>query len=136
MAKYKVYNDRLTNILPGAEIGDDTTIGAFTEIGKAVSIGTNCKIQAFVFIPKGVHIGNGVFIGPSVVFTNDRYPSAKEYGLYEITTVEDDVAIGAGSTIRCGITLGKGCRIGAGSMVTKDVAPGALVVGNPAREVK
>ena len=130
-----VWKPELTNILPGAQIGDTTTIGAFTEIGKDVIIGEKCKIQAFVFIPKGVEIGNNVFIGPSVTFTNDRYPSSADYGKYETTTVADCVSIGAGSTIRCGIILHKGSIIGAGSVVTKDVPAFETWAGNPARRI-
>lgn len=129
---YKVWKPGLTNILPGADIGDGTTIGAFTEIGRDVVIGRGCKIQAFVFIPKGVTIGEDVFIGPSVTFTNDRYPSSLDYGKFEETIVRDRAAIGAGSTIRCGVTIGKGAVVGAGSVVTKDVPDGATVKGNPA----
>ena len=123
------------NILDGAYIGAKCNIGAYSEIGSDVHIGNRCKIQARVFIPKGVILGDDVFIGPGVTFTNDRYPNSKEYGKFEKTIVEDNVSIGAASTIRCGITIGEGARIGAGSVVTKDVKPGILVVGNPAREV-
>lgn len=133
---YKVWKPELTNILPGAIIGEGTTIGAFTEIGKDVVIGSNCKIQAFVFIPKGVTLGNNVFIGPSVTFTNDRYPSSTEYGKYEETIVQDGANIGAGSTIRCGVTIGAGSTVGAGSVVTQDVPPNTTVYGNPARGKK
>jgi acetyltransferase-like isoleucine patch superfamily enzyme len=122
-------------IAPTAVIGEYTKIGNFTEVGDAVTIGKRCKIQAFNFLPKGVTIGDRVFLGPKVCFTNDRYPSAIDYGKFEETIVEDGVAIGAGSTIRCGITIGKGARIGAGSVVTRSVPAGALVYGNPAREV-
>jgi len=128
----KIWKPELTNILPGAVIGEGTSIAAFTEIGKNVIIGNNCKIQAFVFIPKGVMIGSGVFIGPSVTFTNDRYPSSIEYGKFEKTFVEDNVSIGAGSTIRCGVTLGAGSIIGAGSVVTNDVPAGEVWYGVPA----
>lgn len=131
----KIWKPELTNILPGAVIGDNTSIGAFTEVGKDVIIGEDCKIQAMVFIPKGVEIGDRVFIGPCVCFTNDRYPSSKYYGKFEKTIVGDGASIGAGSTIRCGITIGQAARIGAGSVVVKDVPDGALVFGNPAKEV-
>lgn len=132
--KYKVWNPHLCWIADSAVIGEDTTIGNFTEIGKEVVIGCRCKIQAFNFLPKGVKIGNDVFLGPKVCFTNDRYPSAKEYGLFEETIVEDGASIGAGSTIRCGIKIGMGAKIGAGSVVTRDVPAGATVYGNPAKE--
>ena len=118
----------------GAEIGENTKIGAFVEIRKGVKIGKNVKIEPFVFIPEGVEIGDCVFIGPNVVFTNDIYPSScnnsgdlKEE--YEITTtiIKNSVSIGAQSVIKCGITIGKGALIGLGSTVTKDI-PGEVVV--------
>ncbi|MBI2675141.1 MAG: N-acetyltransferase [Candidatus Aenigmarchaeota archaeon] len=129
----------------GCEIGDSTKIGCFVEIKKGVRVGKNCKIEPFAFIPEGVTIGDGVFIGPHVCFTNDKYPaavnpdgspkSASDWSLKE-TVVEDNVSIGAGSVILPGLRIGKAAVIGAGSVVTKDVAPGATVVGNPAREMR
>ena len=108
-----------------SEIGKDTRIGAFVEIGNA-KIGDNCSIQAFTFICGGVEIGNHVFIGPHVCFTNDKYPEAHGAWVRRKTIVEDNVSIGANSTILPGITLGKGCKIAAGSIVTKDVKEGEL----------
>lgn len=125
---------KLCNILPGAKIGENCSVGAYTEIGQDVIIGDRCKIQSGVFIPKGVTIGNDVFIGPHVIMTNDRYPSAKDYGKFESTVVEDGANIGAGTTIRCGVKIGSGATIGAGSVVTKDVPPNSTVYGNPAKE--
>jgi len=128
-----VYNPGLVFISRTAEIGEGCRIGNFTEIGQDVKIGNGCKIQAYVFLPKGVRIGNNVFIGPGVVFTNDRYPSATHYGKFEETHVEESANIGAGSTIRCGITIGKGSTIGAGSVVTKDVPAGSTIKGVAAK---
>jgi len=98
----------------------------YTWIGDKVEIGDGSKIQAFAFIPNGVKIGKNCFIGPHVCFTNDLYPAAQ--GVWNLlkTIVEDDVSIGANSTILCGITLHKGCRIAAHSIVTKDVPEGEL----------
>jgi acetyltransferase-like isoleucine patch superfamily enzyme len=126
--KSNIYCDR---------IGQDCNIAAMVEIQQGASVGDRCRIGPFTFIPRGVHIGNEVFIGPGVVFTNDLYPNAREAnaGQWEMrdTMVEDDVAIGANATVLCGLTLGRGCLIGAGSVVTRSVPPYAVVSGNPAR---
>ena len=131
----KIWHPELSNIYGSGSIGKDCNIGTLVEIRSPV-IGDRCKIQAFVFIPEGVTIGDDVFIGPHVCFTNDKYPSAVDYGGFRETIVESGVAIGANSTIVCGITIGEGAMIGAGAVVTKDVPPGVTVVGNPARELK
>jgi len=106
-------------------------------VGPSAVIGDNCKIQAFAYIPDNVKIGNNVFIGPNVVFTNDKYPPS--HGAWKNdppTVVEDDVSIGAGAVILPSLNLGKGCKIGAGAVVTKDVKSGSTVVGNPAHEIR
>ena len=122
-----------TNIMDGVEIGNNCTIGSYVEIGRDVKIGDDCKIEAGAFIPQGVTVGDRVFIGPNVVFTNDKHPHATgEWELKE-TIVEDDVSIGANSTILCGITLREHSIIGAGSVVTKDTVPYELYMGNPAK---
>ena len=123
------------NILPGAKIGKDCTIGSYTEIGEGVVIGDNCKIEAGCFIPKGVRIGDGVFVGPRVTFINDRHPySGKDFTL-EPTYVKNRASVGAAATIMCGVTIHERALVGAGSMVTHDVAAGSTVVGNPALEI-
>ena len=136
MEQVKIWNPHLVWIAPSAKIGKGTSIGNFVEVGKDVVVGEGCKIQAFVFIPKGVVIGSNVFIGPSVIFTNDRYPNSDDYGKFESTTVEHHANIGAGSTIRCGVTLGSGCTIGAGSVVVTNIPAGETWVGNPARRLR
>ena len=98
----------------------------YTWIGDKVEIGDGSKIQAFAFIPNGVTIGKNVFVGPHVCFTNDKFPKAQGDWKQLETIVEDDVSIGANSTILPGITLHKGCRIAAHSVVTKDVPKGEL----------
>jgi len=115
-------------------VGKGTRIHSFVEIGPNVYIGYDCNIQAFCFIPEGVTIGNRVFIGPHTVFLNDKHPPSHgkwrdEPGI----TVGNDVSIGGNCTILPGVILGDGCKVGAGAVVTKDVAPGVTVVGTPAR---
>ena len=123
----------LQNIWGNPDIGEGTKIAAFVEIGRDVVIGKNCKIQAFVFIPPGVTIEDDVFIGPHVCFTNDRYPTTKGF-ISAKTTVKQGASIGASAVILPGITIGERARIGAGSVVTKDVPNDVLVYGNPAKE--
>jgi acetyltransferase-like isoleucine patch superfamily enzyme len=116
-------------------IGKNCKIGSFIEIGEGVIIGDNCKIEAYAFIPNGVVIGDNVFIGPHVVFTNDKYPRATGNWAVNNTIVEDGVSIGANSTVLSGIVLGKECMIGAGSLVAEDVPNKTIMFGSKA-EVK
>ena len=127
----RIWNPELSNINPEAEIGEGCVIHSHVWIGK-VSIGNHVKIQAFSFIPDGVTIEDECFIGPRVTFTNDKYPPSHGQGWSE-TFVRKGASIGAGAVILPGITLGEGCRVGAGSIVTKDVPPGVVVCGNPAQ---
>lgn len=138
-----IYHPDLVNLY-GCEIGDETKIGAFVEIRRTAVIGKNVKIQAFAFIPEGVTIEDGVFIGPHVCFTNDRYPRAidtngklLEADDWEIvpTRVEKGVSIGANATLLCGIKVGEYAMIAAGAVVTRDVPPYALVAGVPAKVI-
>lgn len=128
--------------LYGCSIGDDTTIAAFVEIGAGAAVGARCKISSFSFICGGVTIEDEVFVGPRVVFTNDRYPRATdEQGdrvgpggwTLEPTRVCRRASIGAGAVLLCGIKIGEGALVGAGAVVTSDVPPFTVVVGNPAR---
>jgi acetyltransferase-like isoleucine patch superfamily enzyme len=128
--------------LYGCVIGDGCKIGAFVEIQRDVRLGRNVKVQPFAFIPSGVTIEDGAFIGPHVCFTNDRYPSAvgedgellTEAGWRLVPTyVGQRASIGANATILCGVTIGKGAMVAAGSVVTRDVPPHTLVAGVPAR---
>ena len=120
----------------GCKIGKNCKIGAYVEIGKGVIIGDNCKIEAYAFIPPGVTIEDDVFVGPHACFTNDLHPSA--VGDWEVvpTLVKKGASIGANATIVCGITIGKDSLVGAGAVVVKDVPPGTLVVGCPAKAIK
>lgn len=140
-AGVKVYHPQLVNLY-GCEIGEGSSVGAFVEIRRGVKLGKNVKVQAFAFIPEGVTIEDGAFIGPHACFTNDRYPrSTREDGTLQTaddweclpTTVKRGASIGANATILCGITIGEYAMVGAGSVVTRDVPPYALVHGVPAR---
>ena len=131
----KIWSSELSNIY-GCIIGIGCNISAFVEIRKTVKIGDFCKVQPFVFICEGVHIGNNVFIGPHVCFINDKKPTVEGFNAYQETYVDDYANIGANATIVCGVTIGKYATVGAGAVVTKDVAPYTVVVGNPARLLK
>lgn len=123
-------------ILKGAQIGEDCNICAHCFIENDVVIGDRVTIKSGVQIWDGLRIEDDVFIGPNVTFTNDKYPRSKQYpDAFAQTHIHQKVSIGANSTILPGITIGKGARIGAGAVVTKDVAPGITVVGNPARPI-
>ncbi|MGC8989654.1 MAG: acyltransferase [Verrucomicrobiia bacterium] len=128
--------------LYGCEIGDETKIGTFVEIQKGAKIGCRCKISSHSFICEGVTIEDGVFIGHNVTFINDRFPRATNSNgqlqteadwACQRTLVKRGASIGSGATLLCGITIGEYALIGAGSVVTRDVPPYAVVAGNPAR---
>jgi len=131
--------------LYGCSIDDGSKIGTFVEIQRGATIGKNCKISSHTFICEGVHIDDNCFIGHSVVFINDKLPRATNPDgsiqtdadwKMEPTFIKKGVSIGSNATIMCGITIGEGAVVGAGSVVTKDVAPGMIVAGNPARVIK
>jgi acetyltransferase-like isoleucine patch superfamily enzyme len=128
--------------LYGCEIGDETKIGAFVEIQKNARVGKHCKISSHTFICEGVTIEDNVFIGHSVAFINDIYPRATTGGGHlqteadwkvEKTLVKNGASIGSGCTILANVTIGENAIVGAGSVVTRDVPPSAIVFGNPAR---
>jgi UDP-2-acetamido-3-amino-2,3-dideoxy-glucuronate N-acetyltransferase len=130
--------------LYGCRIGSGTRVGTFVEIQRGAEIGSRCKIQSHTFICDGVRVGDGVFVGHGVTFINDRRPRAVDAdgrlrtdGDWELseTVVEDEASIGSGATILCGVRIGAGAQVGAGAVVTKDVPPGATVVGNPAATI-
>lgn len=123
-------------ILKGARIGKNCNICAQTFIENDVVVGDNVTVKCGVQLWDGLRVGNNVFIGSNVTFTNDRHPkSGSKHWERETTIIEDDVSIGANATVLPGLFLGKGCVIGAGSVVTKDVKAGVTVVGNPAKEL-
>jgi acetyltransferase-like isoleucine patch superfamily enzyme len=131
--------------LYGCEIGDNTKIGTFVEIQKGAKIGANCKISSHSFICEGVTIEDDCFIGHNVTFINDLYPrSTTGDGQMQTeadwvcvpTLVKKGASVGSSATILCGITIGEGAIVGAGSVVTKDVEPYTIVAGNPARVLR
>jgi dTDP-4-amino-4,6-dideoxygalactose transaminase/acetyltransferase-like isoleucine patch superfamily enzyme len=131
--------------LYGCEIGDDTKIGALVEIQKNVSVGKRCKISSHTFICEGVAIEDNVFVGHGVMFINDAYPRATTQDgelqteadwKVERTSIGRGASIGSNATILSKIRIGEGAIVGAGSVVTKDVPPFAVVAGNPAKVLR
>lgn len=147
---------------PGAQIGDGSKVWHYCHVRKNASIGSGCilgrgvfvdsgvkvgdhvKIQNYVSVYTGVVVEDGVFIGPHVCFTNDLWPRAvnpdmslKSADDWEVTPtlIRSGAAVGANSTILCGITVGNWAMVGAGSVVVHDVPDHALVVGNPAHQI-
>jgi UDP-2-acetamido-3-amino-2,3-dideoxy-glucuronate N-acetyltransferase len=128
--------------LYGCRIGDESRIGPFVEIQRGAVIGARCKIQSHAFVCEGVTIEDEVFVGHGVLFINDKRPRAsrddgtlqtdEDWELLE-TVVERRASLGSGAVILGGVRIGKGALVGAGAVVTKDVAPGETVAGNPAR---
>ncbi|HEX4353176.1 MAG TPA: acyltransferase [Polyangiales bacterium] len=136
------------------ELGDDTHVWHFTHVSSGVRVGARCSLGQNVFIARDVRIGDGVrvqnnvslyegvevedevFIGPSCVFTNVKNPRAfvSRKHVYAATRLKRGATLGANATIVCGVTLGEYCFVGAGAVVTHDVLPHALVLGNPARQ--
>lgn len=124
------------DIHPAAELGDHVMIGRYTNICGAIRIGDHTRIQGFCFIPDSVSIGSYVFVGPNVIFCNVKRPRVRHNQMKVRdghTYVEDDVNIGAGAIIGPGVRLGRGCTIGMGAVVTKDVPCETTVIGCPAK---
>ena len=123
-------------ILKGATIGNNCNINCHTFIENDVKIGDRVTVKAGVYIWDGIEIANDVFLGPNVTFVNDKYPRSKQYpDVFQNTKVEQFVSIGAASIILGGVQIGEYALIGAGSVVTKNVPPYSLMIGNPARIV-
>jgi UDP-2-acetamido-3-amino-2,3-dideoxy-glucuronate N-acetyltransferase len=131
--------------LYGCEIGDESKIGTFVEIQRGVKVGRRVKISSHTFICEGVEIEDQVFVGHGVTFINDRYPRAVT-AQGELQTASDwkvvptivrrGASIGSGSTILCGVEIGEEAIVGAGSVVTANVAARTIVAGNPARVLR
>jgi UDP-2-acetamido-3-amino-2,3-dideoxy-glucuronate N-acetyltransferase len=140
----KVIVSSFTNLY-GCRIGDETRIGPFVEIQRDAVIGARCKIQSHAFICSGVTIEDEVFVGHGTLFINDKFPRAtSEAGALKFeddwvlmrTVVEHRAALGSGAVVLGGIRIGSGALIGAGAVVTRDVAPGETVAGVPARAAR
>lgn len=126
------------HVQSGARIGKDCVLGQNVNVANNVIIGDQVKIQNNVSVYEGVELEDGVFCGPSCVFTNDltpraRYPKGSQ--AYKKTLVKEGASIGANATIVCGHTIGKCAMVAAGAVVTKDVPDNALVAGVPARQI-
>ncbi len=124
------------HVRSGAIVGSDTQLGKNTYVDSGATVGDRCKIQNNVSVYAGVHLADEVFVGPSAVFTNDRFPRAQNPD-WEITEtyVGEGASIGANATIVCGVTIGRWATVAAGSVVTKDIPDHCLVMGNPAKPV-
>lgn len=143
LGKDVILNDFIN--LYGCKIDDETRIGPFVEIQKNAFIGKRCKIQSHTFICEGVTIEDEVFVGHGVMFINDRYPRAtagsgelQTEADWEVvpTTIKKGASIGSNVTLLCGITIGEGAIVGAGSVVIEDVPSKTIVAGNPARIIR
>lgn len=140
--RVKIY--AFTNLY-GCSIGDDSKIGTFVEIQKGARVGARCKVSSHTFVCEGVVLEDEVFIGHGVTFINDRFPRATNTDgqlqteadwKCDSTFVKRGASIGSGATILGGVTVGEKAIVGAGSVVTKDVPPGAIVAGNPAKVLR
>lgn len=125
-----------SHIMKGAELGENCNIGQNVVVSPGVKLGRNVKVQNNISIYTGVICEDDVFLGPSMVFTNILNPRSAviRRDSYVTTTVEKGATIGANATIVCGNKIGRYSFIGAGAVVTKEVKPYALVVGNPAKQ--
>lgn len=130
--------------LYGCRIGDGTQVGPFVEIQRGAVVGARCKIQSHTFVCDGVRIEDEVFVGHGVLFINDKFPRAttadgrlqhEEDWTLVPTVVEQHASLGSGAVVMGGVRIGRGALVGAGAVVTRDVPPGEIVVGSPARPI-
>jgi UDP-2-acetamido-3-amino-2,3-dideoxy-glucuronate N-acetyltransferase len=141
-ANVQIHHPALVNLY-GCSIGADDKIGTFVEIQKGAVVGDRCKISSHSFLCEGVTLEEEVFIGHGVMFTNDPFPRAAAGGRLQTdadwavvpTIVRRGASIGSGAAILCGVTIGEHAMIGAGAVVTRDVADFAIVAGVPAKTV-
>lgn len=122
-----------THVLPGAVIGRDANICDHVFIESGVTLGDRVTVKCHVALWEGVAVGDDVFIGPSAAFANDRYPRSRRHVPALRTVLAKGCSIGAGAVVVPGVTVGAYALVGAGAVVTRDVAPFTLAVGNPAR---
>ena len=126
-----------SHVMTGCCIGENCNLGQNVVVSPGVVLGNNVKVQNNVSIYTGVICEDDVFLGPSMVFTNVTNPRSaiNRRGQYDATLVKKGATIGANATVICGHNIGEYAFIGAGAVITKDIAPYALVVGNPARQI-
>lgn len=142
-AGVRIFQPDLVNLY-GCSIGSETKIGAFVEIQKNASIGARCKISSHTFVCEGVIIEDEVFVGHGVMFTNDLFPRAvnddgtlqteADWSVVE-TRIKKRASIGSNACVLAGVTIGEQALVGAGAVVTSDVADYAIVAGVPARVI-
>lgn len=124
-----------TVVLPGARIGRDCNLNAHCLVENDVVIGDRVTLKCGVFLWDGMTVEDDVFIGPNATFTNDKFPRSRQPPAeFQRIVLKRGASIGANATILGGVTIGEGAIVGAGSVVTRDVPPGVIVCGNPARE--
>ena len=126
-----------SHVCGGAKIGKGVSLGQNVFVGNKVTIGDHCKIQNNVSVYDNVHLEEGVFCGPSMVFTNVHNPRAliERKDEYRDTRVKRGATLGANCTVVCGVSIGKFAFVGAGAVITKDVPDYALMAGVPARQI-
>ena len=126
-----------SHIMPNAVLGEGCNLGQNVFIGAGVTLGNNVKVQNNVSVYEGVTCEDDVFLGPSMVFTNVRNPRSAvvRRGQYEKTLVKKGATIGANVTVVCGVEIGEYAFIGAGAVITKNIKPYSVIVGNPGRQI-